>query len=321
MKKGTIIALLVAVILIVAGGVLLMLGLSFAGDVVAAPVQAEKNYVVDAPFESIRVETDTCDVEFQKTDGSFKVSCPESEKYSYTVTVEENTLCIRQVDLRQWYDFIGIYLGEEKITVYLPEETYDALYIETNTGDIGLPDSFTFTSATLVSDTGDVGFAAQVTEELSVTTDTGEIGIQGVSCKVVTCESDTGDKAFRQVQAEQYIRSVSTTGDVTLESCDAGALDIQSSTGDVTLCNVLLTGQMKLRTTTGDVNILSCDADTADIQTSTGDVFGKFLTSKWFHAVSNTGKIIIPMTREGGVCSIITNTGDITFSYSPDQRD
>ena len=33
------------------------------------------------------------------------------------------------------------------------------------------------------------------------------------------------------------------------------------------------------------------------------------------------GDVIIPMTREGGVCSIITNTGDITFSYSPDQRD
>lgn len=301
MKKGTIIALLVAVILIVAGGVLLMLGLSFAGDVVAAPVQTEKTYVVDAPFESIRVETDTCDVDFQKTDGSFKVSCPESEKYSYTVTVEENTLCVRQVDLRQWYDFIGIHLGEEKITLYLPEEIYDTLYIETDTGDIGLPDSFSFTGATLVSDTGDVGFAAQVNEELSVTTDTGDIGIHGVSCKVLKCESDTGD--------------------VALESCDAGALEIQTSTGDVTLCNVLLTGQMKLRTTTGDVNILSCDADTVDIQTSTGDVFGKFLTSKWFHAVSDTGDVIIPMTREGGVCSIITDTGDITFSYSPDQRD
>ena len=321
MKKGTVIALIAAAILIVAGGILLMLGLSFAGGSVVTPMPAEKSYVVDAPFESIRVETDTCDVDFQKTDGEFRVVCPDSEKFSYTVTVEETALCIRQVDLRQWYDFIGIHLVEEKITVYLPEETYDVLYIETDTGDIGLPDPFTFTSATLLSDTGDVAFAAQVIEELSVTTDTGDIGIQGVSCKVVTCESDTGDKAFRQVQAEQYIRSVSTTGDVTLESCDAGTLEIQSSTGDVTLCNVLLTGQMKLRTTTGDVNILSCDADTADIQTSTGDVSGNFLTSKWFRASSDTGKVSVPPTRDGGECYIVTNTGDITFSYSPDQRD
>lgn len=314
MKKGTIIALIIAAVLIMAGGILLVLGLSFAGGSVVTVAPAEKNYVVDAPFTSIRVETATCNVDFQKTDGSFKVSCPDSEKFSYTVTVEENTLCVRQVDLRQWYDFINIHLKEEKITVYLPEEAYDTLYVQTDTGDIGLPDSFTFTSATLLSDTGDVGFAAQVTEELSVTTDTGDIGIQGVSCKVVMCESDTGDKAFRQVKAEQYIRSISTTGDVALENCDAGALDIQATTGDVTLCNVLLTGQMKLRTTTGDVNVLSCDAETADIQTSTGDVFGKFLTSKWFHAVSDTGDVIIPMTRDGGVCSIITDTGDIIFS-------
>lgn len=294
MKKGTIIALIAAAVLIVAGGILLVLGLSFAGGSVVAPVPAEKAYVVNEPFTSIRVETATCDVEFQRTDGNFKVVCPDSEKFSYTVTVEENTLCVRQVDLRRWYDFIGIHLGEEKITVYLPEETYDTLYIETDTGDIGLPDSFTFTSATLLSDTGNVGFAAQVTEELSVNTDTGDIGIQGVSCKVLKSESDTGD--------------------VALQSCDAGALEIRTTTGDVTLCNVLLTGQMKVRTTTGDVNILNCDADTVDIQTSTGDVFGKFLTSKWFHAVSDTGDVIIPMSRDGGVCSIITNTGDIIFS-------
>ena len=32
MKKGSVIALIVAVVLIFAGGILLMLGLSFAGD-------------------------------------------------------------------------------------------------------------------------------------------------------------------------------------------------------------------------------------------------------------------------------------------------
>ena len=294
MKKRTVVALIVAAILIFTGGVLLVLGLSYAGGPKDMVSRSEITYGVSEPFDNIRVETTVCDVDFQKTDGEFRAVCPEFKNLDYTVIVEENTLYIRQVDLRQWYDFIGINLKEEKITVYLPEETYDTLYIETNTGDIGLPDSFTFTFATLLSDTGDVGFAAQVTEELSVTTDTGDIGIHGVSCKVLKSESDTGD--------------------VALESCDANALEIQTSTGDVTLCNVLLTGQMKVRTTTGDVNILSCDADTADIQTSTGDVFGKFLTSKWFHAVSDTGDVIIPMTREGGVCSIITDTGDIIFS-------
>ena len=294
MKKGTIIALIIAAVLIVAGGVLLVLGLSFAGDSVVTVAPAEKNYVVDAPFESIRVETATCNVDFQKADGSFKVSCPDSEKFSYTVTVEENTLCVRQVDLRQWYDFIDIHLNEEKITVYLPKETYDTLYIETDTGDISLLDSFTFTSATLLSDTGDVGFAAQVTEELSVTTDTGDIRVRGSAPESLTLSINTGR--------------------IRVEDVSCGELTCESNTGEVKLKNVLSTGAIQLQTDTGDITIENCDAESANILSDTGDIFGNFLTSKWFQATSDTGRVSVPKTREGGLCQIVTNTGDITFS-------
>lgn len=333
MKNKTVVALIVAAILIFTGGILFILGISYAGGSKDMVSHTEQTYVVDAPFENIRVDATVCDVTLKKTDGAFKAVCPEYKTLDYTVIVEDNTLHLRQVDLRQWYDFIGINLKYQEITLYLPESQYDALRVETDTGRITLPDSFTFSSGELLTSTGDIECGAQVTENLSVHTSTGDIQVRGctparveiststgnveleniacgdcfvktttgriavtgMECQSLECQSSTGDKVLHQVTAEKDIRFTSTTGDVELSS-------------------VLTVGDLLIQTDTGDVDILGCDAENVGIQTDTGHVIGSFLTSKWFQVSSDTGNISVPMTREGGECRIETDTGDIIFS-------
>lgn len=296
MKKSTLIALIVAACLIVAGCIILALSIPVAGFHYLTATFTQQEVSVQESFENISIDTADCNVTFVPYDGAdtAHIVIREREETPHTVIVEDNTLKIQMQDLRQWQDHVGIQWQSMEMTVYLPEEAYAALQVSTDTGDVQIPENFGFASAAVHTDTGDIFFAAQVTDALSFHTDTGDIRVQDVACATLTCESDTGD--------------------MQLQDCDAAELEVQTDTGEVLLRSVLLTGQMHIQTATGDVNILSCDAQSVEIKTSTGDVFGQFLTSKWFQVSSDTGHITVPATRDGGVCSITTHTGDITFS-------
>ena len=74
--------------------------------------------------------------------------------------MEDGTLVIEKVDTRKWYDYIGINFGTTKITVYLPEGEYEALFIESHTGDIEIPDGFGFGDMNVTLSTGDVTSSA-----------------------------------------------------------------------------------------------------------------------------------------------------------------
>lgn len=293
MKKQTVIALIAAAVLIVAGGILLMLGLSYAGDPQDMLSHTEKTYVVKDSFHSIEVDVTTCDVTLVNTDGNFRAVCPDTETLSYTVTVEDGVLRVRQVDLRKWYDFIGIFQEDHKITLYLPQTQYDSLFVNTDTGDIFLPDPFTFAFANICTSTGDINCAAQITEDLTATASTGDIRVRDSAPESLTLSINTGT--------------------IRVQDVTCGACSVEADTGDVKLTGVVA-DTMQLQTDTGDITIENCDTESAEILSDTGDISGNFLTSKWFRASSDTGKVSVPPTREGGECYIETDTGDITFS-------
>lgn len=312
MKKGTVIALIVAACLIVTGGMLTFAGLrSIDLDYFTRP--AERTYIVEEAFDSIKVDTGTCDVRFAKTDGTLRVVCPETEKLDYIVIAEDGILRISAMDMRKWYDFIGINLTETKMTVYLPEDQYDSLYIKTNTGDIDIPQDFSFDSASLQSDTGDVDFAATVAEQLTVSVSTGDVDIQHITVGQLEVHSSTGDMELENVQVNGSVSLQSTTGEISAENVTCVNLYSQSSTGDTNLKNVLTGGSSEITTTTGDVKLENSDADFVSITTTTGDVTGNFLSPKWFITETDTGNIKVPLSREGGECRITTDTGDIQF--------
>ena len=310
--KKSVIALIVAAVLIVTGGILLFLGLrSIDFDRAEKPVN--KVYTADGSFQNIQIDTGICDVRFFQTDGDLTVHCPKTEKLEYVVLVEDDVLRISAMDIRKWYDFIGINFAETEITVYLPETQYESLHIQTATGDIQIPQDFTFDTAELSTSTGDMDFAAAVTENLVTKTSTGKTSISGTSPAYLECRSSTGRIELDAIQSVGTVNLRASTGRIFVKDVSCENLTTQSSTGNTQLENVLVNERMQLTTTTGQVEIKDCDAGTAIIETDTGDVEGNFLTPKWFVTDTDTGDIRVPSSREGGECRITTDTGDIEF--------
>ena len=281
MKKGSIIALIVAGVLIIAGAILTVMGLSFAKGSQNERSMNQQEVWVPEPFESIHINTKDCNVSFVPYNGDVdaQVVIREQERVNHSVYVEDGTLKIEINDMRSWIDHIGILgiFGETekmKITVYLPETEYDSVYVRTNTGDIQTPAPLKAKELQLRSDTGDIYCDDATAETLDCMTSTGDISVRGGTVDVVKLQSSTGEVELEAVLAEEYLQ---------------------------------------IRTTTGDVGIENCDAGRVDIETDTGDVEGHFLTPKWFSAISDTGNVDVPNTPEGGDCRIETDTGDIHF--------
>ena len=145
MKKGTIIALIVAAVLLVTGGVVLMLGLSYAADTPESKL-TEKCITIAEPFDSIVINTADCDVKFVPYNGDVdaEITILEPEGVTHNVVAENGTLKIKMVDERKWYDYISIspvYGTEESMsmTLCIPNIPYTSIRITTNTGDIRIP--------------------------------------------------------------------------------------------------------------------------------------------------------------------------------------
>ena len=314
MKKGTIIALIVAVAMIIAGGIILTLGLSFAGEPENTVTVKEKIYVVNDPFDSIQVKTADCDVTIVKSAGEFQMVGQETDKVSYSVLVEDGVLKIDVIDLQKWYDHIGIFRENVKITLRLPERQYESLRVQTDTGDITVPQGFTFAAAELFSDTGDITVAAAVTDRIISSTVTGDIHLQGSAPAMVNLETDTGDVDVVAVSnGELHIKT--DTGSMELETVKCKSLTCKSDTGDIELNRVIAEDYLQAFNDTGDVTLTDCDAGELNIETDTGDIYGVLLSAKIFWGDSDTGNMKVPDSTMGGRCRVQSSSGDIEFFY------
>jgi len=279
MNKATKIWLFVASFLAVLGIVI------FAGAMAVynwdfsklGTVKYETNtYTANGAFDKISISVDTTEIEFLPTDSKdCSIVCVEDEKVKHSAKVQNRTLVIDTVDTRKWYDFIGISLGVPKMTVYLPQNEYNSLSIETDTGDITVPKDFSFKNIEIDGDTSDINCFASVSDILEIELSTGDIKIDNVT---------------------------------------TGRLELSTSTGDITLKNVITTGSLSIETDTGDVKFKDSDADEIYVETSTGDVTGTLLSEKVFITQSDTGRIHVPKTTSGGKCEIETDTGDIKIT-------
>ena len=279
MNKATKIWLFVASFLAVLGTII------FAGVMAVynwdfsklGTVKYETNtYTANGAFDKISISVDTTEIEFLPTDNKdCSIVCIEDEKVKHSAKVQNGTLVIDTVDTRKWYDFIGVSLGVPKMTVYLPQNEYNSLSIETDTGDITVPKDFSFKNIEIDGDTSDINCFASVSDILEIELSTGDINIDNVTL---------------------------------------GRLDLSTSTGDITLKNVITTGSLSIETDTGDVKFKDSDADEIYVETSTGDVTGTLLSEKVFITKSDTGRIRVPKTTSGGKCEIETDTGDIKIT-------
>ena len=318
MKKRTIIALIVAGVLIIAGGMLTVLGLSFAGDSTQESELLRQEFTIQESFDAIDITAD-CDVKFAMFSGrdDCMVEIRSYEQVYHDVAVEDGTLKIQMIDERNWTDYVGIFnmfgrTESMEMTVYLPAAEYESLQIIATTGDISLAQEPFFREVVLRTSTGDISCVGVSGDALDCMTSTGDISVQNSAPNMLKLQSNTGDFKVNAVAGDE-IHMTTNTGEVDAENVNVLMFTCKTETGDVELEQVLAEDYLQIRTDTGDVDVENCDAGRGDIETDTGDVSGHFLTSKWFSVFSDTGNVDVPISRDGGECRIQTNTGDIHF--------
>ena len=228
-----------------------------------------------------------------------------------SVTVEDDTLIIKEIDNKSWYDNIGINFSSPKITIYLPKTNYTSLFIEESTGSINLPQNFKFEDANISLTTGNVNFSASASELIKIKTSTGSINIKDISAGALELSVSTGKVSVSDVICEGDININVSTGKADLNNIECKNLTSNGDTGDILLNHIIATEKFSIERDTGVVRFNSSDAAEIFVETDTGDVIGSLLTDKVFITHTDTGKIDIPKTAIGGRCEIETDTGDI----------
>lgn len=272
--------LLLAVILLVAGvllGVAALCLVDFDFSLLDSTDYVTDTFDAGDDFADIQIYADISDIRFALSeDFSCKVVSRHRDYMEFSAEVENSVLVIRETDQREWYEHIGLFFGNSgELTVYLPKGTYHNLYIENDTGDITVPKDFTFASAELHTDTGDIRYMG---------------GLEGS----LKAEADTGDIT---------LENINTPGNITLET----------DTGDITLKNVI-SKNLKIETDTGDILLNKCDAKYINAETDTGDVTGSLLSTKIFIVDNHTGKVIVPESIGSDKCEIFSSTGDVRLN-------
>ena len=274
-------------------------------------------YDVDGDFESISIHVETTVIEFAPTDnGRCKIVCFEDEKVRHSASVQNGTLVIDTADTRKWYEHISVSFDQPKMTVYLPRNKYDSLFIETDTGDIAIPKDFSFETIKIDGDTSDVDCSASASHGIEIKLSTGGIRLEEIGTEQLKLTTDTGRIQVNKADVGESISIVTDTGKVELTDTSCNDLYAESDTGSITLNNVIGAGSFTIESDTGDITFDRSDAAEISVETDTGDVTGTLLSDKVFLTETSTGRISVPKTITGGKCELKTSTGDIIIEVT-----
>lgn len=283
------------------GGVLIMasaflFGGLFLGDMETGRYETNET-VLSGEVREIAINTDTADVSFVLTeDSDYRVVCHEETHAKHSVQIAGGVLSVKIHNTRKWYDYINVSLESASITVYLPQSAYGALHVKTDTGNVEIPETFSFGALELSTDTGNIVCDAPVSGDVKLRSDTGNVRFGGTGAGTFTAQTSTGN--------------------VRVEGTKVSAgLTAKTSTGEITLDGVVAAGAMEITSSTGEVELSLCDASRLQIKTSTGEVEATLLSEKQVDADSSTGDVDVPRNGHGGACVIRTSTGDITVRF------
>lgn len=290
----------------------------------------KKSYTIDEEFNSISADLNEAEFIIQLSDNNEnKVVCYEKEKVTFDIEVVEGVLKIKE---NKDYKIQLFNFSNQKVLLYLNNESLDTLNINSHTGNILVQD-INFNNIKILGSTSDVNCKVNVSEKLDITVSTGKVKVETAIINILNITTSTGNQVIEsciikgavnlKISSDDiYIKDTTFedtltiqggTSDVEIDNTTCKDINIKVSTGDCELTNVISEGNLTINTSTGEVELDRTDAKNIYITTSTGDVSGNILTDKLFKVHSNTGRIRVPDPQPGGECKINTDTGDITI--------
>lgn len=323
MKRSLKIALLAAGISILVGLFLIFTGLlmvSFDFSRLSTADFETNTYEIAEDFQSIHIQTNEHNITLQPSaDGSCRLICTDSDRVTHSMAVENGTLTVRRTDNRRWYQHIGIYLGEDdelSVTLFLPKDRYDALYAKSVSGDITLPDGFSFAELELTSTSGEIMVQSSSASKLSVSTVSGDIELSGTTAQTLTVCSTSGETDLSRLTAES-LRVQTTSGDQELQELQiAGPAELETTSGEVALKDTLA-NSVQIQTVSGDIALKNADASAFTVKTGSGWVEGTLRSGKLFTVHTTSGSIRVPdPDPAGGTFDVTTVSGDVTLKIA-----
>ena len=307
MKKGLLIGIIIGT------GLLTLATIVGAIIVISGTKTKDETHVknIAESFTNINIDVETSDVELKLADDNkTQLVLVENSKDFHKVEVKDNTLTVKYVSTRQWFEKIS-FNNKHSVTVFLPDVVYNKLTIEASTGDVKVS-SFKFVSSNVKVSTGDVTFnKVNIADTATFKSSTGDFSLKDISAKSLDVSVSTGKINVEGAIVAENAKFNASTGSMYLKKLAAKNLETKSSTGNVTLDNTIIEKNINIKTDTGNVKFVDSDAETLNIKTDTGNISGNLLTSKIIHGKSDTGRENYPHLTEGGLCEIETDTGNI----------
>ncbi len=338
MKKAVKIGLITAAVLIVAG--ILTVGAVFAigGGFAQQSPYTSVTHRAESPFDSISVSVAFPEVRIELSpDGTAYAVCDEGERIHYTLTVEEETLYLREHDDRRWVDHIGILYAARPLMLYLPEGIYNSLTVETVSSSLKCEASeLSFYTVDLTSSSGSIRFSTPVLSALYAESTSGGIHVANASPENVFLNSTSGNISAENVQARAGFEAVATSGSVTVKNCNAKRImlkstsgsikltksapvniDLHTTSGSMRLDGVVASGTLSAKSASGSIKLEGCDAGNLQLESTSGSIGGTLLSDKWFDTRSTSGSIRCPASvKDAGKCTVVTVSGSIKFEIA-----
>lgn len=316
MKKSKKISIIIAVAVIIIGCLIsffALVSLNFDFSKLNSVNSVTKTYDIDESFRNINIEGTECDINLIPSDNDkCSVICNEGDKISHSVTVQNDTLTIKRIDNRQWYEHIMVfYWGETEINLYLPQNKYEELYAKSVSGNIEIPENFTFDKAEISTTSGEVSFLSKVTNDIDIQTVSGNIYVGETTAKNINMQSTSGDTAVSSATIKNELKVKSVSGNINLSNIDCQSITANTTSGDNKFSNVVAKTNTKIESISGNIDLYQSDAQTMNIKTTSGDVAGTLLTDKIFDVKTTSGDVNVPQSGAGGKCEIKTTSGNV----------
>ena len=318
MKKSTKISLIVASGLVGVGIIIFTAAMFVCGwnfSKLSTTSYVDNTYEINETFDKIFIDTDMTDITFELSDNNTcSVICHEAENAKHSASVQNGALTVKTVDERKWYEHIGINLDMPKMTVYLPNNKYTSLFVETDVGNVFIPSDFSFGELEIKGDTAYVDCYSSVLGAMNIRTDAGDIKITKASADNITLSTSTGNVTLTSLEVKNDMEIVTDTGIIGFSDVSCSKLGVTSDTGEVSFLSGCNAGTLSLETDTGNILFEGFDAEEIVVKTDTGDVRGSFLTDKVFITKTDCGEVDVPESINGGMCKVTTDSGDIILS-------
>lgn len=296
---------------LVCGASFVLMGFDFSS--LNTSTYVTRTYDAGTGFKNISVKGDTEKINFVLSDdGSCYVVCKEPEKNKHDVKVSEDCLYIDNITSNVF--FFSFSVESPEMTVYLPNDKYTSLSIDSDTSDVYIPEDFSFGDVNIKLDTGDLVCNASADGYVYVKTDTGKITLQGMTPEALTVITDTGHTVIDNINCSGKAEINVHTAKVEMRNVNCTELSSNGHTGDLIMTDVIAAGNWSIKRDTGSVSFESCDAADISIRTDTGDVAGSLLSGKIFNVSTDTGKVNVPGSSEGGKCDVDSDTGNIDIT-------